>query len=64
MRWLEGRRRAIPAWLLAAAFPGRFKEAGRFRNGLAYVHFEDGGEGYIDSQGRVVYRQDQTCKPW
>jgi len=46
------------------AFEGTFKDASRFRRGLAYVQFLEGGEGYIDPQGRIVYRQAEPCKPW
>jgi hypothetical protein len=46
------------------AFAGEFKKGDRFRRGLAYVHFQGGGEGYVDLEGRVVYRHAEPCDPW
>jgi hypothetical protein len=44
------------------AFEGVFKTARRFRSGLAFVEFRDGGAGYVDRTGRVVYRQVEPCE--
>jgi WG repeat protein len=46
-----------------AAFEGTFKDGGRFRDGLASVQFLNGGSGYVDREGRVVYRQAEPCFP-
>ncbi len=43
------------------AFEGTFKDGGRFRGGLASVQFLNGGSGYVDREGRVVYRQAEPC---
>ncbi len=46
------------------AFEGVFKQADRFRRGLAAVQFHGSGAGYIDREGRIVYRQVEPCVPW
>jgi len=46
----------------SVAFPGTFRDADRFRNGLASVGFHDGGDGYVDPQGRIVFRARDSCE--
>lgn len=45
------------------AFKGTFKDGNRFRGGLAPVQFLNGGSGYVDREGRIVYRQSEPCFP-